>query len=670
MVYLCVLDIDCVVNCAKPAVKMSTNSGNGTPGGVRTPNVIGKPITITMASANKGSLSKTVTIGGKTSGSQIVQQGKGAQSITVKFMAGTSGDNVLVTQDNLVSADATLDVLPKSEEETLSSTVDTEVQETEHTEIVKEIEDVVVEKEMDDTKQEQKNIIDQSTKEEDESETPMEVDQVDINPENPTEEELQNPEENPPPETVNTNTYVEEPVLAEDKEELTVEGENVGELQENEGELINEDKEKDDDEILDKEVDELIEPEAENVSAEDEEQFSKEDEAIDEPEEPEPDEELEHLENEAENIPVEEDKIVDEAMEPGDEPMETEDEPTSEIEAPITDTRIEPEESPEPVSQIPEVKTPSLIDDYLSDIERGESIEPPLKEEFNQVQADPVFPVPDVEKKKIIEPMKPVVPEADALATLASAALGCNQAVTNGIKNEKIVVKRETSAWCDVGIIKGTSCTVVKYFHPNTCSDPEHTDITVDQLPEYTSGIKLELEPGTAYKFRVAAINTCGRGAWSEVSAFKTCLPGYPGAPSAIKISKSADGAHLSWEPPPSSSGKIIEYSVCLAVRSATTQSQGDAKTVSSTPTQLAFVRVYCGPTNQAVVLNSSLAAAHIDVTTKPAIIFRIAAKNEKGYGPATQVRWLQEMVPAKPANKREEQMMTAGGKRFKSDDM
>ena len=37
---------------------------------------------------------------------------------------------------------------------------------------------------------------------------------------------------------------------------------------------------------------------------------------------------------------------------------------------------------------------------------------------------------------------------------------------------------------------------------------------------------KLELEPGTAYKFRVAGINACGRGNWSEISAFKTCLPG------------------------------------------------------------------------------------------------------------------------------------------------
>lgn len=51
---------------------------------------------------------------------------------------------------------------------------------------------------------------------------------------------------------------------------------------------------------------------------------------------------------------------------------------------------------------------------------------------------------------------------------------------------------------------------------------------------------------------------------------------------------------------------------------------------------------MYCGPNNQCVVANTSLAAAHLDTSTKAAIIFRIAAKNEKGYGPATQVRWLQ----------------------------
>jgi len=68
-------------------------------------------------------------------------------------------------------------------------------------------------------------------------------------------------------------------------------------------------------------------------------------------------------------------------------------------------------------------------------------------------------------------------------------------------------------------------------------------------------------------------------------------------------------------------------------------------RTPGSGPAQLAFVRVYCGPHPQCLVQNASLLQAHVDYTTKPAIIFRIAARNEKGYGPATQVRWLQGNV-------------------------
>uniref|UniRef100_A0A8U8C0V0 Uncharacterized protein n=1 Tax=Geospiza parvula TaxID=87175 RepID=A0A8U8C0V0_GEOPR len=156
-------------------------------------------------------------------------------------------------------------------------------------------------------------------------------------------------------------------------------------------------------------------------------------------------------------------------------------------------------------------------------------------------------------------------------------------------------------------------------------------------VPDHSQLRRQELQPGTAYKFRVAGLNACGRGPFSELSAFKTCLPGFPGAPCAIKISKSPDGAHLTWEPPSVTSGRIAEYSVYLA--------RGGA--------QLAFMRVYCGPSPSCLVPASSLASAHIDHTTKPAIIFRIAARNDKGYGPATQVRWLQgesgKSAPKKP---------------------
>ncbi len=185
---------------------------------------------------------------------------------------------------------------------------------------------------------------------------------------------------------------------------------------------------------------------------------------------------------------------------------------------------------------------------------------------------------------------------ASALAALATAAMDAdaekstkaaeseaskeNTAPPAPKANGQEAPKRDAN-WFDVGIIKGSSCTVSSYYLPSGEIERSEIDIEGEGLR------KVDLQPGTAYKFRVAGINACGRGAWSEVSAFKTCLPGFPGAPSAIKISKATDGAHLSWEPPSTSTGDIIEYSVYLAVKSATTQSAGENKTVASSPNQV-----------------------------------------------------------------------------------
>uniref|UniRef100_A0A3B5QGJ6 Fibronectin type-III domain-containing protein n=1 Tax=Xiphophorus maculatus TaxID=8083 RepID=A0A3B5QGJ6_XIPMA len=186
--------------------------------------------------------------------------------------------------------------------------------------------------------------------------------------------------------------------------------------------------------------------------------------------------------------------------------------------------------------------------------------------------------------------------------------------------------------WFDVGIMKVTNAVVTHYYVPYDDDDDDDSGAA----PDYSQMRRVELQPGTAYKFRVAGINICGRGAFSEVAAFKTCLPGFPGAPCAIKISKNLGGAQLTWEPPAVTAGSITEYSVYLAIQSS------QAKPPGSGPAQLAFMRVYCGSNPCCLVQASTLANAHIDYTTKPAVIFRIAARNQKGYGPATQVRWLQ----------------------------
>lgn len=194
--------------------------------------------------------------------------------------------------------------------------------------------------------------------------------------------------------------------------------------------------------------------------------------------------------------------------------------------------------------------------------------------------------------------------------------------------------KEAVPQWYDVEVVKGTQYTVTGYSvaAEGGASEGEKTEPPKVQ--------RVELQPGKAYKFRVCGINSCGSGPFSDIAAFKTCMPGFPGAPSAIRISKSSEGAHLSWEPPANSAGTITEYSVYLGLKPQP----------GTQPGTMAFARVYCGSGSSCIVSHIQLGSAHIDTTSKPAIIFRIAAKNDKGYGPATQVRWLQDPKPADKA--------------------
>uniref|UniRef100_UPI00358E6DC9 host cell factor 1-like isoform X3 n=1 Tax=Myxine glutinosa TaxID=7769 RepID=UPI00358E6DC9 len=242
------------------------------------------------------------------------------------------------------------------------------------------------------------------------------------------------------------------------------------------------------------------------------------------------------------------------------------------------------------------------------------------------------------------------LPKTEPPSTMAQVANGLS--MSRAVKQEPQEMlakapapKKDSGQWYDVGILKSTT-TVVTQYRLHAEGSPGGDDVDVVNLPDPSESRFEQLLPGTAYKFRVAGINACGRGPFGEVSAFKTCLPGFPGAPSAIKIGKTPEGAHLTWEPPAMTSGRILEYSVYLAVRGGGGGGPSGSTAKPPAPgtgTPMAFVRVYCGPSPSCLVASSSLAGAHIDMTSKPAIIFRIAARNDKGYGPATQVRWLQD---------------------------
>ncbi|XP_062238356.1 host cell factor 2 isoform X2 [Platichthys flesus] len=216
----------------------------------------------------------------------------------------------------------------------------------------------------------------------------------------------------------------------------------------------------------------------------------------------------------------------------------------------------------------------------------------------------------------------------------------------------------EEAAWFDVGVFKTLYSEVNHFFLPNdgnqvtaaVSSRPPNTKEAFLQRKQpgpqdYQGREKQELTPGQTYRFRVAGINCFGLGDFSPVSEFKTCQPGFPGAPSAVKITKANDSVNITWEPPSSPSGRILEYSMYMAVRKS-------RSTSSERPGQLAFIRIYRGTKTSCSISSTQLVNAHIDcsASNRPAVVFRIAAKNEQGYGPATQIRWIQDPIKLRPS--------------------
>ncbi|XP_057711968.1 host cell factor 2 [Corythoichthys intestinalis] len=219
----------------------------------------------------------------------------------------------------------------------------------------------------------------------------------------------------------------------------------------------------------------------------------------------------------------------------------------------------------------------------------------------------------------------------------------------------------EGTVWFDVGAFRTLFSEVHYYYLP---ADDNQTMATLSSrasvtkeslqsyrklpgLHDYQDREKRQLDPGRSYRFRVAGVNCFGQGDFSQVSEFKTCQPGFPGAPSAVKINKANDLVHITWEAPPSPSGRILEYSMYMAVKKSRSSS-------SEGPGQLAFIRIYRGVKTFCTVSSAHMVNAHLDcsASNRPALVFRIAAKNEQGYGPATQIRWIQDAFKLRAGSK------------------
>ena len=215
---------------------------------------------------------------------------------------------------------------------------------------------------------------------------------------------------------------------------------------------------------------------------------------------------------------------------------------------------------------------------------------------------------PEVVKapEKAPEPVKPTeeatkapettkVPETSKVPEASKAPEPVKPVESEKPKENEKPKAPEGPQWFDVSMIPSVAQPrhEIKWYYVESDTKTEDDDCVFLDNEKYWK--KQMLSSGITYRVRVCAINSCGRSVFSDHSAYKTTVPGFPRAPTSIKVTKTDDGASLSWSPPVNT--EIIEYSVYLAVK----QSQATGKTNN-------FVRVYLGHQPNCIVSHSQLA--------------------------------------------------------------
>ena len=109
-----------------------------------------------------------------------------------------------------------------------------------------------------------------------------------------------------------------------------------------------------------------------------------------------------------------------------------------------------------------------------------------------------------------------------------------------------------------------------------------------------------------------------------------TSVSGLPDSVFGVKISKNAEGVEISWN----SSENANDYGLYLAVNPTVRQSNASKYT---------FIHVYGGTEPKCRLAKKQLENALIEKSPRPAVVFRIVARNAKGFSNAIQVNWLQD---------------------------
>jgi len=191
---------------------------------------------------------------------------------------------------------------------------------------------------------------------------------------------------------------------------------------------------------------------------------------------------------------------------------------------PVTDQTPQPA-AETPVAE-PEDKKPIV---EKTDEKQDEPVKEPVVEN-TVIKVEPMEVDPPKEDESKSEEAKQDAID-DPLATLASAAVS----TANGLaksddkqddpkKDLPLSPVKKEIVWFDVCLTKSTSALVQNYGLPDDDSKFRFNDQTGEVINFAIRGKKHDLLPGTAYKFRVAAVNSCGQGGWSEVVFCSTCF--------------------------------------------------------------------------------------------------------------------------------------------------
>jgi len=202
----------------------------------------------------------------------------------------------------------------------------------------------------------------------------------------------------------------------------------------------------------------------------------------------------------------------------------------------------------------------------------------------------------------------------------------------------------EPEEWLDVVHTGSTECNSNFAYKTNlglSRLPPDRQDVYEKHLaggdPSKPNGVRLELKSDQAYKVRVAAVNSLGMGPWSEVVTYRANKPGFLGAPTKVKVNRTADGVFLCWDPPEtvdeSCHTEDYEYSVFIGMNKP-----GESNST------MQFEAIYSGVTRSCLVTREQLSKARIDRNSQPCILFRISVKSGDLQS-TMQVRWLQDLT-------------------------